>query len=429
LFIVVVYIGGKVEFFLKIVFLSLFFLILYIYAGYPLVLFIAGFFKKKSKIENGYDLPSVALIISAHNENRIIREKIENSLQLDYPEDKLRIVIASDGSDDGTTDIVREYVGKNVVLKAFEKRSGKSATLNRAIVGLEDDIVVFSDANAFYKRDVIRKLVRNFKDPNIGCVVGNLTYIDGESNVGKGESLYWRYESFLNRLESRLKSVLVGTGTIFAIRRRLYLPVCVDIANDFQIPADIASQGFGVVYESEAVATEKVSTLFKEEFKIKYRIIIRGLTGFKYLRKNFSGGFRTFQFISRKLLRWWIGPMLPLIFVANLLLANEPLFFGIFMLQTLFYILALMGFITGVEGKQSKIFYIPFYFVMVNAAALFAIVTYISGKRFSVWDKAETTRNINEPLVQRHNFEIVDNKDVFPPSSDKKWDKRFEKIT
>ncbi|MCD6378990.1 glycosyltransferase family 2 protein, partial [bacterium] len=373
------------ELYLKILFSSLFSLILYIYVGYPLVLFIVGFFKRESKIKNEYDLPSVALVISVHNESRIIREKIENSLQLDYPQDKLRIVIASDGSDDGTPDIVREYADSNVILKVFEKRSGKSATLNRAVVGLEDDIVVFSDANAFYRKDAIEKLVRNFKDPNTGCVVGNLTYIDSESNVGKGESLYWRYESFLNRLESRVESVLVGTGTIFAIRRRLYRPVCVDIANDFQIPADVASQGFGVVYEKEAVATEKVSTFFKEEFKIKYRIIIRGLTGFKYLRKNLSGGFRVFQFISRKLLRWWIGPMLPVIFAVNLLLVNEPLFLGFFMLQTFFYLLASMGFVMGVEGKQSKIFYIPLYFVMVNAAALLAIITYISGKRFSVW--------------------------------------------
>ena len=417
------------EIYLKIVFVSLFFLILYIYAGYPLVLLIAGLFKRKSKTKDEYDLPSVALIISVHNENRIIRDKIENSLQLDYPQDKLRIVVVSDGSDDGTVDIIREYTARNVVLKAFEKRSGKSAALNRAVVGLEDDIVVFSDANAFYRKDAIRKLARNFKDPDIGCVVGNLTYIDSESNVGKGESLYWRYEAFLNRLESRIKSVLVGTGTIFAIRRELYHPVCADVANDFQIPADIASRGFGVVYEREAVATEKVSTLFTEEFERKYRIIIRGLTGFNYLRKNSCGKGRILQFISRKLLRWWIGPILPVIFAVNFFLANEPLFLSLFMLQTLFYLLALIGFITGGKPKQSKIFYIPFYFVMVNLAAVFAIVTYISGKRFSVWDKAETTRNINVSHFQGHGLEIVSNKDSSLPLPDEKWRNKFEKIT
>jgi cellulose synthase/poly-beta-1,6-N-acetylglucosamine synthase-like glycosyltransferase len=417
------------ESYLKIVFISLSSLILYIYAGYPLVLFIAGLFKRKSKIKNEYDLPSVALIISVHNEYKIIRDKIENSLQLDYPQNKLRIVVASDGSDDGTIDIVREYAARNVVLKAFEKRSGKSATLNRALVGLEDDIVVFSDANAFYRKDAIRKLAYNFKDPEVGCVVGNLTYIDSESNVGKGESLYWRYEAFLNRLESRIKSVLVATGTIFAIRRELYHPVCADVANDFQIPADIASQGFGVVYEREAVATEKVSTFFTEEFKRKYRIIIRGLTGFSYLRKNSCGKRRIFQFISRKLLRWWIGPILPVLFAVNLFLVNESLFLGLFVLQTLFYLLALTGYITGGEPKQSKIFYIPFYFVMVNLAAFSAIVTYISGKRFSVWDKAETTRNINISHFQRHDLEIVSKKESSSPSPDEKWRNKFEKIT
>jgi cellulose synthase/poly-beta-1,6-N-acetylglucosamine synthase-like glycosyltransferase len=150
-------------FYLKILFLSLFSIMLYIYAGYPLVLFIVGFFKRESEIKNEYNFPSVVLIISVHNENRVIREKIENSLQLDYPRDKLRIVIASDGSDDGTPDIVREYADRNVILKAFEKRSGKSATLNRAVVGLEDDIVVFSDANAFYRKDAIRKHLLELK--------------------------------------------------------------------------------------------------------------------------------------------------------------------------------------------------------------------------------------------------------------------------
>ncbi|HMA76098.1 MAG TPA: glycosyltransferase family 2 protein [Candidatus Krumholzibacteriaceae bacterium] len=414
---------------LKIVFVSLLSVMLYIYAGYPLILFVAGLFRKRSGTDKSYDLPTVALIISAHNESRIIRDKIENSLQLDYPEDKLQIVIASDASDDGTNEIVREYAGKNVYLKAFEKRSGKSATLNRALVGLEDDIIVFSDANAFYRRDAVSKLVRNFKDPDIGCVIGNLTYIDGKSNVGKGESLYWRYESFLNRLESRLKSVLVGTGTIFAIRRRLYRSVSVDIANDFQIPADILSQGFGVVYEPEAVATEKVSTLLTEEFKRKYRIIIRGLTGFGYLRKNFCGPGHIFQFVSRKLLRWWIGPILPVLYTVNLFLADEPLFLTLFILQSLFYLLAFTGLFIEGEAKQRKIIYIPFYFVMVNTAALFAIVTYISGRRFSVWDKAETTRDIQESLSDDRDAEILSARDSSSLSRDKEWSKRFEKTT
>ncbi len=195
-----------------------------------------------------------------------------------FPKASYQILVASDGSVDSTNDIVREYEGKNVVLKAFDKREGKSSTLNRAVLGLEEDILVFSDANAFYREDAVKRLIEAFKDPHVGCVVGRLIYMDNDSYVGKGEGLYWRYESYLNQLESRLGSVLVGTGTIFAIRRELFRPVMKDVANDFQLPAEVASQGYDVVYEREAIAYERSTYFCTEEFSRKKRIIVRGLT-------------------------------------------------------------------------------------------------------------------------------------------------------
>ncbi len=394
----------------RIAFFSIIGIIVYVYAGYPLVLLVLGLFKKRHKYSDSGHLPSVALIISVNNEEKIIREKIENSLELEYPEDKLRIIVASDGSVDGTNDIVKQYIERNVILKEFDCREGKSSTLNRAVLGLDDEVLIFSDANAFYKKDAIKKLVENFTDPEVGCVVGSLVYIKNHSYVGRGESIYWRYESLLNIFESRLKSVLVATGTIFAIRRELFRPVMKDVANDFQLPAEVASQGYGVVYEKDAIAYERSTCLCSEEFGRKRRIIIRGLTGYKHLRHDFGGMFRLYQFVSRKLLRWWIGPMLPCLYLSNLLLAGEPFFYGVFLLQNVFYAFAAVGLLLRRGKVQSKIFLVPFYFVMVNAAALTAIITYIRGIRLSSWEKAETTRDIEGHPMVTPKLQVIEGK-------------------
>ena len=412
-----------------VVVISILGVVLYTYAGYPFVLYVIGLFRRRRILrDESYD-PRVVLIISAHDEERIIREKIENSLALDYPKDKLKIVVASDGSIDGTNEIVREYEGHGVVLKAFDRREGKSATLNRAVLGLEGDVLVFSDANAFYREDAIRMLVRNLADEEIGCVVGKLVYLSNHSYVGKGESLYWRYESFLNDLESRIKSVLVGTGTIFAVRRELFFPLAKDVANDFQLPAEVAARGFGVVYEGSAIAYEKSTFYFREEFARKRRIIVRGLTGFRALKGDFGGAFRIFQFISRKLLRWCVGPLLPVLYAANILLLADPVFRALFVLQSAFYILAIVGALLRRGGVQSKILFIPFYFVMVNAASLAAIVTYIGGDRLSSWEKAETTRDTGEHADFAPRLRVIEGKKGLSYAGKHKSVEKLERIT
>ncbi|MDD4857527.1 MAG: glycosyltransferase family 2 protein [Candidatus Krumholzibacteria bacterium] len=412
-----------------IIFIAIISIVLYTYAGYPLVLWILGLLQGKRIRRDESYWPRVVLLISVHNEERIIREKIENSLALDYPKDRFRIVVASDGSVDATNDIVREYEGRGVILKAFDRREGKSATLNRAVLGLEGDVLVFSDANAFYCVDTIRKLVRNMADEEIGCVVGKLVYLTNHSYVGKGESLYWRYESLLNKLESRLRSVLVGTGTVFAVRRSLFKPLIKDVANDFQLPAEVASRGYGVAYESEAVVYERSTFYFREEFSRKRRIIVRGLTGFKALRTNFGGGFRVFQFVSRKLIRWWIGPLLPVLYAANLMLLSNPVLAAVFVLQNAFYVLAAVGAILRRGGVQSRILFVPFYFVMVNAASIAAIATYLGGDRLTSWEKAETTRDTHDGVGSAPRLRIIEGKkqDIF--TEKRKGIDKLERIT
>ena len=368
--------------------------IAYTYIGYPLVLFLMTRLTRRheSPFESD-ELPSVCLVISAFNEEKIIRKKIENSLGLDYPKDRFSILVASDGCDDETCGIAREYEDHGVELFHLQQRTGKSAVLNVAVQQRTEDIVIFTDANSIFADDAITKLVRHFQDPAIGCVVGKLRYIEEEaSSVGKGEGVYWRYESTLSQLESSLRSTLVANGSIFGIRRQLFPHLHADIANDFQIPVEIASEGHGVIYEPAAVACEPSTIFWEEEFKRKVRIVLRGLTGFARMRNRFYG-FRLWQFVSHKLLRWNVGPMLFVNLLANVMLMEGSVFFTVtFTAQMLFYLLAANGWRMRLTRKPHLLFYIPFYFTMVNLAALVAMAKFISGERQSVWEKSESAR-------------------------------------
>ncbi|MFQ5511466.1 MAG: glycosyltransferase family 2 protein [Candidatus Krumholzibacteriia bacterium] len=368
--------------------------VVYSYLGYPLILYIIH--KLKIRTRHHFDesaTPRVCLVISAFNEEKVIRKKIENSLGLDYPTHLLSILVASDGSNDKTVSIAREYEDHGVRLYHRPTRAGKSAVLNDVVKRLSDDVIVFTDANALFEESALGKIVRHFHDPRIGCVVGKLCYVDRHtSSVGKGEGLYWKYEAKLSGLESDLQSVLVANGSIFGIRRELFPELYPEVANDFQIPVDVASRGYGVIYEPEAVAFERSTIFWQEEFQRKARIILRGLTGFVRLRAKFAG-FRRWQFFSHKLLRWFIGPLLFVNLFANTMLANgSSLFMWLLGLQVVFYLAALNGWRMRKARKPHPGFYLPFYFTMVNLAAVMAIAKFISGERTRVWEKAESAR-------------------------------------
>lgn len=366
----------------------------YTYFGYPALLFIIARFRRHRRAPGPAGAPpKVCLIISAFNEEAVIRDKIENSLSQRYPEDRLTILVASDGSDDDTIAIADEYADQGVLVRHWPDRRGKSSVLNDIVRELEHDVVVFTDANALFAPDAIETLVRPFADPGIGCVVGKLRYIERDStSVGRGESVYWKYEAMISSLESELESVLVANGSIFAIRRECFRELYPDVANDFQVPFDVASQGYGVVYEPRARADEHTTVYWHEEFDRKIRIVLRGLTGFAALRKGIHG-FRLWQFWSHKLLRWTVGFFIFAAFGANILLAGQSLFFTLTLAaQVVFYLAALNGWMTRGRGRPRRWLYIPFYFTMVNASAAIAIVKFLAGHRQSVWEKAESTR-------------------------------------
>ena len=368
--------------------------ILYCYLGYPLILFLANKLRRSDRPTPQADrCLSVCLLISAFNEEKVLRKKIENSLSLDYPRDKLTILVASDGSTDRTVSIARDYEDLGVKLFHRPVRSGKSAVLNEVLRVVRSDVIVFTDANSMFAEDSLKRLVARFDDPKIGCVVGKLRYVDGRStSVSKGEGLYWRYEGMLSVLESSLGSVLVANGSIFAIRRELHPELHPDVANDFQIPIEIGALGHSVVYEPEAVAFEQSTIFWQEEFQRKVRIIVRGLAGFWKLRGKIRG-FRRWQFISHKFLRWMVGPVMFLVFVSNVVLMRGSAFYtGTLAAQVLVYLAAISGWHMRKTRKPHPLLYLPFYFTMVNLAAVVAIAKFVSGRRQRVWEKAESAR-------------------------------------
>jgi len=366
-------------------------LILYSYFGYPLVLFFLGLLKGEKERKEEIT-PTVSLLTSVYNEEKTIREKIENCLALDYPKDKLEIVFASDGSDDRTNAIVQEYKNRGVKLFAYRERAGKQFTLYRTVPKCSGEIIVFSDANGMFKKDAIKKLVRNFADPRVGCVSGELRYTNPQkTSIGESEGFYWKYECFVKRLESRVQSVLGANGSIYALRKKLYSPLSEYRGDDFELPVRVAQQGYGVVWESEAVSVEEASLATEEEFKRKVRIVAWNWRSAWVLLMNSVGKFQpllVFQLISHKILRWLVGFFMSTIFVSNIFCLGYPFYRVVLVGQLIFYSLAALGYIQDRKGESlSKAINLAYYFCMVNLAAMMGVIDGVRRPQKPIWEK------------------------------------------
>lgn len=367
-------------------------LILWVYIGYPFVLLLLSRLTHGQPVQRRSITPPVTLIISAYNEARSIRKKIENSLALDYPHEQLEVIVVSDSSDDDTDKIVREYANRGVRLARLEKRSGKTVGLNTAVPQAKGEIVIFSDANAMYHRQAVRQLVRNFADPTVGCVTGESRY-EVEENAADStasENLYWRYELALKKMETQVGSLVGGDGAIYAIRKTLFRPMRPEDLSDFVNPLQIVAQGYRNVYEAEAFSLEHGAESFEKEFHRKVRIVNRAWRGLWRVRQvlnPFRFGFYTMQVISHKLLRWLIPVFMVGAFIANFFLLNiGKLHQAIFTLQIMFYVLALIGWLQSQRPAISKLFYVPYYFCLVNYASLLGIISNYRGEKFAVWN-------------------------------------------
>jgi biofilm PGA synthesis N-glycosyltransferase PgaC len=343
-------------------------------------------------------LPNVTLLIAAYNEAECIRAKALNSLAIDYPSEMFDILFVTDGSTDGTEKILREFLHDDRV-RVFhdQERRGKLAAVNRVMRYVPSPIVVLTDANTMLNRDAVRNIVRHYADPRVGAVAGEKRIRSAAAGgSGAGEGLYWKYESFLKRMDSQLHSVVGAAGELFSFRTSLYRAVPPDsIIEDFHLSMCIAADGYRVVYEPEAFAEEEPSASFREEMKRKVRICAGGFQSMARLRPLLSirrHGLLSFQYISHRVLRWAVTPfLLPLLLALNILLAaaDAPFFRLLLAGQVLFYGAAAAGYVMELFHIRSRLFVAPFYFMLMNIAAYAGLYRYLKGTQSAVWEKAQ----------------------------------------
>ncbi len=372
--------------------------ILYSYVGYGIVLFILVkinriFNKMKGSVEEKNYTPEVTLLVAAYNEKNYVQAKVDNSRLLEY--ENLKQVWVTDGSDDGTPEILSAYSDVKVLHQ--DERRGKINAMNRAVKLINSPIIVFSDANTELSKDSIQRIVNLFKDPKVGCVSGEKRIFTTQSDdaVGSGEGIYWKYESLLKKWDAELNTAVGAAGELFAVRRELYEEVEKDtILDDFIISLRIAMKGYKIQYDPEAYAIERASANVKEELKRKIRISAGGIQSvvrLYSLLNIFKFGLLSFQYISHRVLRWTLAPIgLILVLFFNILLYKESLFYQIFFfIQMGFYVFALLGWFLENRKIHLKLLFVPYYFLVMNYAVYRGILRFIYKKQSVNWERAK----------------------------------------
>lgn len=390
---------------IKLLFWTLCFIVVYTYVGYGIVLYtiikIRRIFKlgRKAEPDAGYE-PHVTLFISAYNEKDYVESKMKNSLSLEYPKDKLHIVWVTDGSDDGTPELLKQY--NNTTVHHLPERNGKISAMNRGMHFVTTPIVIFSDANTMLGKESIKRIANLFSNATVGCVSGEKRIMDKETDnaSGAGEGLYWKYESALKKWDAELYSVVGAAGELFAIRTELYRDVEKDtLLDDFVISLRVAQEGYTIQYDPEAYAIESASANVKEELKRKIRISAGGIQSVVRLRSLlniFKYGTLSFQYISHRVLRWTLTPLclLILIPVGFMLAYNEGLMHAgfystLFWLQMAFYIAALTGWFLENRETRVKALFVPYYFFIMNLSVFLGFFRYMKKSQSVNWERAK----------------------------------------
>jgi cellulose synthase/poly-beta-1,6-N-acetylglucosamine synthase-like glycosyltransferase len=380
------------------------FIVFYSYLGYGLVLYILVRIKrlftgKKVTANTDYE-PDVTLFVAAYNEKDFVDAKISNSFSLDYPRKKVKNVWVTDGSNDGTPDLLRKYEGVEVY--HLNERGGKIGAMNRGMQFVKTPIVIFSDGNTMLGHESIRRIVNLFSDPKVGCVSGEKRIFNKEKDdaAGAGEGLYWKYESTLKKWDAELYSVVGAAGELFAIRTELFQAVERDtLLDDFIISLRVAMKGYTIQYDPEAYAIESASANVKEELKRKIRISAGGIQSvvrLKSLLNVFKYGTLSFQYISHRVLRWTLAPLCLLIMIpVNFVLAlnsnfdSSDLYTILFYLQVLFYIAALFGWYLENRSIKVKLLFVPYYFFIMNLSVFLGLRRYLKGSQTVNWERAQ----------------------------------------
>lgn len=362
----------------------------YTYLGYPLLLTVVSYFRPLLVRKAEY-MPTVSVIITAYNEARALPEKLENTLALDYPVDKLEIIVASDCSTDRTDEIIHDYASRGVRLDRQPERKGKTAAQNSAVEQAQGEIVLFSDATTLYWPDVLRVMLPNFADETVGCVAGRLLYIDPSgSSIGGAARSYWNYETFLKRRESAIGSLIGASGCLYAVRRSAYVPLYPEACSDFLIATKMVEQGLRAVYEPDAICTEETNKRSHDELQMRVRIITQTLTDLwrhRAMLNPLRAGFYALQLISHKVLRYLVPLWLVLIALCSLALASHSSFHLIVAFaQVSFYAVAVFSWGTERLGWRNRWLGLPQYFVLTNLASIFAFYRFARGHRYARWE-------------------------------------------
>ena len=380
--------------------------IIYVYAGYPLLVALLAFTRSKSHSQQVQELPSVTLLITAYNEQSIIGEKLENSLALDYPRDRVKIMVSADGSDDHTPEIVQTYADQGVELSYSPPRRGKMAAINRAMPLVKSEIVVFSDANNMYDKNVLRELVLPFADPTVGATTGAKSIIKGDGVLGDSEGLYWKYEAFIKERETRLGCCTSAAGEILAIRRNLFEPPPDNIINDdFYQVMRLIRRGYRIAYTPKARSFERTSLSAQDEIIRRTRIIAGRYQAIALAYKLLPPRrpLIAWQIISHKFLR----PLVPLAMIGALLTnilavvfpvstteypflhLASPMNWVMLILQVIFYGLAGIGKRVTLGGIGGKLLYLPTFLVNSNIAAVVGLFQFMARRHTTLWQRVQ----------------------------------------
>ena len=381
-------------------------ILIYTYVGYGLLLWLLVkikkyFFSKNARQINEAYEPDVCLFVTAFNEHDYIEQKVKNSFALDYPREKVQYLWITDGSDDGSPEMLKQY--NELEVHHQSERRGKMHAMNRGMHFVKAPIVIFSDSNTLLGKDSIREIVLQFSDPKTGCVAGEKRIIENkvEAAAGAGEGLYWKMESKIKQNDSELNSAVGAVGELFAIRTELFEEVEIDtLLDDFIISLRIAQKGYRIAYAPNAYAEETASLNVGEELKRKIRIAAGGIQTIfrlKELLNPFEHGILSWQYFSHKVLRWSLAPVsLFLIFIVNFFMlmekgnwSSDNFYVLFFYLQVICYFVALLGWYFENRKMRVKLFFIPYYFVMINYASVRGIFRFLKGKQSVNWEKSK----------------------------------------
>lgn len=389
---------------LKILFWAMLLIVFYTYLGYGILLYIIIRLKRlfwgkpqEAVLPPDEELPDMTLLICAYNEEDVVAEKMKNTLAIDYPKDKFRIMWVTDGSNDHTNELLKAYPEVDIVFSP--ERRGKSAALKHGLRELKTRYVAFTDANTMLNAGALKEIARQFMDPTVGCVSGEKRVVakkDGDM-AAKGEGLYWKYESTLKRWDSELYSTMGAAGELYAIDPTLVKEVPDEaLLDDFMMSMYVVQAGKRIAYAPDAYAQEYGSANIFEESKRKRRIAAGGLQSIWWLRSMLNPlrqPLVTFQYVSHRVLRWSITPVAMIIlFAVNIILVlmGAGLFYSIFLtLQLLFYLIALTGWISSRYGHKNKILYTIYYFVFMNINVFRGMAYLRTHGKSGAWEKAK----------------------------------------